>query len=105
MTNYILSADGTQVIGQGQSGNFQQLPDTDPRVIAWQAQVSFIPYKAQAQALLDKSDVTMLRCTENGVSVPASWAVYRKALRAIVAATSGDITQPLPTTPAYPAGT
>jgi len=62
-------------------------------------------YQVQAQAALDKSDITILRCTENAVSVPAAWATYRKALRAIVGAATGDPTQPLPTQPAYPAGT
>lgn len=62
-------------------------------------------YQLQARALLDASDVTVLRCYENAVSVPAAWATYRRALRAIVGASSGDPTQPLPTRPAYPTGT
>ncbi|WP_454844933.1 hypothetical protein [Ralstonia thomasii] len=66
---------------------------------AWSA------FQVKAQAALDKSDITILRCTENAVAVPAAWATYRKALRAIVGASSGDATQPLPTQPAYPAGT
>lgn len=62
-------------------------------------------HQAQAQAALDKSDTTILRCIEHSVAVPADWVSYRAALRAIVSATSGDPTQPLPTRPAYPAGT
>lgn len=62
-------------------------------------------YRQQAQAALDSSDITILRCVENNVSVPETWASYRVALRAIVRATSGDPTAPLPTRPAYPAGT
>ena len=62
-------------------------------------------YQALAQAALVESDKTILRCGENSVAVPATWATYRKALRAIVAATSGDPTVALPTRPAYPAGT
>ena len=63
-------------------------------------------YQSQAQAALDKSDTTMLRCAENSVPVPAEWAAYRKALRAIIGAkVAGDPTQALPTIPAYPAGT
>ena len=62
-------------------------------------------YQATAQAALTESDKTILRCGENAVVVPAAWATYRKTLRAIIAATSGDPTAPLPTRPAYPAGT
>ena len=62
-------------------------------------------YQATAQAALDKSDITMLRCTENAVAVPPAWAAYRVALRAIIKAPSGDPTVALPSVPAYPAGT
>lgn len=62
-------------------------------------------YQAQAQAALTESDKTALRCYENAVALPAAWATYRKALRTIVGASSGDPAQPLPTKPAYPAGT
>ena len=57
--------------------------------------------KTKAQAALDKSDVTILRCIENRVVVPAEWATYRKALRALVASGTGT----MPTQPAYPQGT
>ena len=56
---------------------------------------------AQAQAALDKSDITILRCAENQVVVPAEWATYRKSLRAILASGTGAI----PPQPAFPAGT
>lgn len=62
-------------------------------------------HQSQAQAALDASDITVLRCVEHGVTVPAEWATYRADLRAIVSASTGDATQPLPTRPAYPAGT
>lgn len=63
-------------------------------------------YQAQAKAALDASDMTVLRCVENAIAVPTEWATYRASLRAIVGATTvGDPTQPLPTKPAYPAGT
>lgn len=62
-------------------------------------------HQAAAQTALDKSDITIGRCYENAVAVPAEWKAYRTALRAIVAASTGDPTQPLPTRPAYPAGT
>lgn len=56
---------------------------------------------AQAQSLLDKSDVTLLRCLENGVGVPQAWRDYRTALRNVVSGSSSTI----PTRPQYPAGT
>ncbi len=63
-----------------------------------------IPLKQQAQTALDAADITMLRCVENSVSVPAAWATYRKALRAIMNGTDTTSTA-LPTRPSYPAGT
>jgi len=57
--------------------------------------------KAQAQAALTKSDVTMIRCVENQITVPAEWAAYRHALRAIISTSTGTI----PASPSYPAGT
>ncbi|NPT59118.1 tail fiber assembly protein [Paraburkholderia elongata] len=74
-----------------------------PRVVS-SAQL-WANYQTQAQSVLTESDKTILRCYENGVTVPAAWATYRKALRAIISATSGDPAQPLPARPAYPAGT
>jgi hypothetical protein len=55
----------------------------------------------QAQTLLDKSDVTLLRCVENGVAIPVEWVTYRKSLRAVIKGTSSVISD----TPVYPAGT
>ena len=57
-----------------------------------------------AQAALDKSDITLLRCAENGVSIPSAWGDYRKALRAIINGSDSTSTS-LPATPAYPSGT
>ena len=62
-------------------------------------------HKAQAQAALDASDITAIRCLKSGVAFPATWLAYCQALRAIVAAATGDPTLVLPTAPAYPAGT
>jgi hypothetical protein len=71
----------------------------DPAKPSWSA------YQGQARAALTDSDITLLRCAECGVSVPPTWAAYRKALRAIVSAVTGDPAQPLPIKPAYPTGT
>lgn len=59
--------------------------------------------RAAAQAALDKSDVTMIRCYEHGVAVPADWTTYRAALRAH--ASGGPTTAAMPVVPAYPTGT
>lgn len=62
------------------------------------------PLVAEAKVALERSDVTMLRCVEAGVSVPAEWSTYRKALRSII--NGADTTSTvLPPIPAYPAGT
>lgn len=60
--------------------------------------------QSNAKAALDKSDITVLRCTENNIPVPAAWATYRAELRAIISSQSGDATQALPVRPAYPEG-
>lgn len=62
-------------------------------------------HQALARSALSTSDTTLMRCYEAGIALPAEWVAYRKALRAIVSAQSGDPTQPLPTRPAYPEGT
>lgn len=54
-----------------------------------------------ALTALGKSDTTVVRCIAAGVTVPAEWVTYRAALRALVVSGVG----PLPTAPAYPAGT
>jgi hypothetical protein len=83
---------------------------TDEQALALQnpaptAATLWADYQASAQALLTGSDKTVLRCYENSVVVPGTWATYRKDLRAIIAAVSGDPTQALPTKPAYPPNT
>ena len=53
-----------------------------------------------AQRALDQSDITVLRCVSAGIAVPAEWQSYRVALRGAVASGAG----PLPSVPAFPAG-
>jgi hypothetical protein len=60
---------------------------------------------AQAQAALDRSDMTSTRCFKAGVPFPADWQTYCVALRAIVGGTAGPMPTTLPAQPAYPAGT
>ncbi|PMQ04150.1 hypothetical protein DyAD56_15795 [Dyella sp. AD56] len=62
------------------------------------AVVTLVPAARQALA---ESDLTVLRCYEKAISVPADWVAYRDALRAIV---SGGNSTSLPSMPAYPSG-
>lgn len=62
-----------------------------------------VDMRPAAQAALDRSDITIIRCYEHAVAVPAVWGTYRTALRAIVA--GGATSAALPVQPAYPAGT
>lgn len=59
--------------------------------------------KVAAQEALDRSDITILRCYENAVAVPATWQTYRTELREIISGTSSATE--LPTMPEYPDGT
>ena len=52
----------------------------------------------RAQEALDASDITVLRCVEQGQAVPEAWATYRAALREVVRTGEG----PLPGRPPYP---
>ena len=61
-------------------------------------------FQAQAQSLLDKSDLVAIRCLKAGIAFPVVWQTYVVELRAIVSATSGDATVALPVQPAFPTG-
>lgn len=67
---------------------------------------AWVKHQAAAMAALNKSSVTIERCYEGSIKVPAAWKAYRESLRAIVRATDGDPTQmPIQDRPEYPAGT
>ncbi|WGM31511.1 hypothetical protein [Brevundimonas sp. NIBR11] len=51
-----------------------------------------------AKSALAASDITVLRCFEQGQTVPPEWVAYREILRAIVS--GGD--NPQPTRPDWP---
>jgi len=69
--------------------------------------VTFIPSAEQlhaallvsAKKALEKSDVVVLRCIEDGILLPSAWATYRQTLRAIG---NGTQTCAIPVQPAYP---
>jgi hypothetical protein len=79
-------------------------PDQIVAALSPTAEKQWTAYQAQAREALDASDVTIVRCVENGVAVPEEWAAYRRALRTIVSASMGT-PGTLPVKPAYPAGT
>lgn len=80
-----------------------QVWNTTPRPELTEAEAAAVAARdlaAQAQAALDASDRTLLRCVETGVTVPPAWTAYRAALRAVVQGGG-----PLPVRPEYPMGT
>jgi hypothetical protein len=95
----ILGQGGGKVIVADASG-YPVLADYTPSDAAlWAA------YQATAQNALEDSDITLLRCYENGLSVPVAWVTYRAALRSILSvAQPALIPAELPSRPDYPAG-
>jgi hypothetical protein len=69
--------------------------------------------QADAQAALSASDTTMLRVLEavalgtNTLTAPdiAAFVSYRRNLRSVISAPTGDPSKALPAKPAYPKGT
>jgi hypothetical protein len=65
-------------------------------------------YLGTVQAELDFSDNVATRCVKAGVAYPAAWLTRDQALRALMRATSGDVSVPILTfqpRPAFPEGT
>lgn len=63
-------------------------------------------YQRSAMAVLTANDTVAIRCVKANVTYPSDWFDCDIALRAIVHATSGDPTVPLPAQPVTrPAGT
>jgi hypothetical protein len=80
-------------------------PLTEDEMKVQRAAADWAVRQQDAKVALDNSDVTLLRCFEESIPLPAEWVTYRKALRAIAGAASGDATQPIPVRPEYPVGT
>jgi hypothetical protein len=90
---------GGKVIQAGSTGNPVLIDVTVSDAQRWGN------YQALVEAALIASDITLLRCIENGLTVPATWVAYRVALRAIVSAAQPEIIPAaLPIRPEYPAG-
>lgn len=71
---------------------------TDEQMAAWQANNAKVALIAQAQSALDASDITFIRCVEEGLTWPQEWKEYRTALRAMVSTGAGT----MPARPAWP---
>jgi hypothetical protein len=56
----------------------------------------------EAMLALEKSDITVLRCYESGISVPVAWVIFRDQLRDIVSRRNVDYASGVPATPDYP---
>lgn len=83
--------------------NYVELPDNDPRVVAFMAGKTPLHMThanhADAKAALVKSDIVILRCVEAGLSVPDAWVQYRKELRSFL---RNPKEKGLPERPPYP---
>lgn len=89
------------------SGWLSTAPDADIAAIGITVSVGPDPAPPQpspaslAQAALDASDMTAIRCFKAGVPFPAEWFAYTQTLRNIVKSNNGS----LPARPAFPANT
>lgn len=59
----------------------------------------WVDYQYKALVCLRENDIIAIRCMKAGVPYPAEWFACDVALRAIVHATSGDSSLPLPAQP------
>jgi hypothetical protein len=92
-----VASPGARFILIDEKGN----PYVDPNMEATLAAQAAMQLTMQAQTLLDKSDVTLMRCVEKKVSFPDEWVSYRDNLRLVI---SGKLSV-IPTSPNFPAGT
>jgi hypothetical protein len=90
---YQLLSSETASVGDTWNGEEFIKPEPSPEDITAQK-------KAQAQGLLNQTDITIIRCYEKGVEVPLEWQSYRDILRSIAYSGVGDI----PEMPDYPEG-
>lgn len=104
LTKIIVTPDGQEELPLTDAEIAQYNIDAD-NAIAQQQIMAWKAYQAQAQALLDETDMVSLRCFKAGVVFPTTWLSYVQALRAIMSAQTGDPTQTFPTKPTYPTGT
>ena len=80
--NYMLSPDGSAVIGIGATGNYQDLPDSDPRVVAWASKQDKDDRNAPIYAALDELDRKSIRPAREGDTARlAALEVQAAALR------------------------
>lgn len=98
--------DGNQSISFWDFGDVPQptLEQLQAAAPAAEAAAHLGEYKQQALAAFPASDITVLRCVEHGIAVPAEWVAYRAALRAIISAPVGTVVTALPAKPSYPPG-
>ena len=79
-------------------------PPTDDQIVTALVQVDWNTVRAIRVPLLDNSDTIALRCFKAGVSFPADWQVYTKALRDITKQ-ADPLQVEWPAAPAVPSGT
>ena len=68
MTIYSLSSDGSTIIGVGASGNYQDLPATDARVVAYQLQAAQAAQIAMLSAACQAAITAGFSCTALGAA-------------------------------------